>query len=359
MFGVLEIRFPGVRYLSTASSLMEQGLASEQEHLLPADEQASDRPFPTARWTHVGQMRPRSNHTATFIPPSAAGTQYLQGYVFVFGGTMAGHTVNTVDVLDLETFTWDANKACHGEVPTPRNSHSAMLLATPHGPRVLVAGGGTGDRSNGGPPRGGTDLSDASWLDPRTFTWEPAAAGSSLLGRGHVAVDLCGTAALVGGGRSPSLQCTAFSAGIRLESGCGRWDVEALTGVAGASLPQPRVFGGGCTLPDGTLLMFGGWHPWRGTSDELWAAHVDGCVTPFCSSICDGARPVLRSRSDRFRKGPRRHPDACHGAASSVSSCMSSVCSCLERLANAGKQIVERSMLLCPRRCRDPLLPQE
>lgn len=356
MFGILQICFPGVRSLSAASSLMEQGMASEQEQLLPEDEQASDSPLPTASWTYLGQMRPRSNHTATFIPPSAAGPRYLNGYVLLFGGTMSGHTVNNIDVLDLETFAWEADRVSEGEAPTPRNSHSATLLATPQGPRVLVAGGGTGDRSNGGPPRGGTDLADASWFDPRTFCWEQAADGVSGLGRGHMAFDLCGTAAILGGGRSPSLQCTAFGA-----CASRRWDVEALAETG--TVPQPRIFGGGCLLPDGTLLIFGGWHPWRGASDELWAAHVDGWVTPFCSSLRSGAQPIRRSKSNTFRENFCRDQPAashlCSDAVSGIRSCASSACACLQQITSTAKQIVERAKLWCPRRYSDELFPQE
>eukprot|EP00747_Dinoflagellata_sp_TGD_P037989 gnl/TRDRNA2_/TRDRNA2_139412_c1_seq1.p1 gnl/TRDRNA2_/TRDRNA2_139412_c1~~gnl/TRDRNA2_/TRDRNA2_139412_c1_seq1.p1 ORF type:complete len:139 (-),score=13.01 gnl/TRDRNA2_/TRDRNA2_139412_c1_seq1:171-545(-) len=52
--------------------------------------------------------------------------------------------------------------------------------------------------------------------------------------------------------------------------------------MVGDRMPSPRILGGGCALPDGTLLLYGGWNPALGTYGDMWAAHVEGYITPFC-----------------------------------------------------------------------------
>lgn len=272
-----------------------------------ADYRASGVALPTARWCYNGPMRPRSNHTATYVPPGVSGTRYTHGYLLVFGGNVGGVVVNTVDVLDLEDMTWEGGKLTTGEIPSPRNSHSALLLPTRNGHELLVMGGGTGDVRSGGPPRGGQDLSSAYWLDPRSFAWRrEKEADAASLGRGHIAVNLFGTAVVVGGGRVPHFQTTAFRSGT---SSLG-WEVESTVGDNG--LPPPRILGGGCALPDGTLLIYGGWHPYGDTFDDIWAAHVDGVVTPFCKPLCNPASssesPAFPSRPPLRRKNRNRPP---------------------------------------------------
>ncbi|CAJ1427662.1 unnamed protein product [Effrenium voratum] len=219
----------------------------------------------TARWLKVGEMVPRANHTATFVPPSIAGDAFPQGYVVVFGGCIDGQASNCLELLDLSSMQW-LEPAASGETPRPRNSHSATLVRDADfgvlGPAILVAGGGTGDGSNGGPPRGGRDLQDAFWLrlrggldlDGLGLRWAPAAVPGA--GRGHVAARLAGTSTVVflGGGKPPLPQARS----------------------TGGDLEAPgRAFGGGCSLPMGCVLVYGGWHPSRGTFGDIWAAGVD------------------------------------------------------------------------------------
>lgn len=240
-------------------------------------------------------MTPRSNHSATYIPAEVAGPRYPHGCLLAIGGNVRGRVVNTVDVLDLEDLTWENRKATEGSPPEPRNSHSAVLMNSYSQSRVLVMGGCTGDGSNGGPPRGGVDIHTAYWLDPQSFKWQRAReADACSLGRGHIAVKVCGTVVIIGGGRLPSFQMTAFRADSQPS-----WKVDAIAGSSG--LPRPRILGGGCALPDGSVLIYGGWHPMMGTFDDVWVAHVDGWISPFCAPLCGlppretEARPARRS----------------------------------------------------------------
>lgn len=237
--------------------------------------------LPTGRWAAIGPMTPRSNHTATFVPPeSARAGMYPHGMLLVFGGNVRGQVVNSIDVLDLESMAWTVGHPSEGPAPSPRNSHTATLVATARGDQILVAGGGTGDGTNGGPPRGGEDMDDAFWLDPSNFRWEHA-QGVVARGRGHNAFRLGTTVVLQGGGYVPTAMASSVSNGGRRVVD----QVEVLSNMTAGSLPQPRAFGGACTLPDGTLVMYGGWHPLLGTFSDVWVGHVDGVPSGFCAGL--------------------------------------------------------------------------
>merc|ERR1712032_252110 len=121
-------------------------------------------------------------------------------------------------------------------------------------------------------------------------------------GRGHTSVKMSGTAVIIGGGRLPRSQATAFACDECPTS----WQVDV---VPSSQVPPPRILGGGCALADGTLLMYGGWHPFLGTFEDVWAAHVDGCITPFCGPLCGEPAavdsPPQSNRPVRGRSGRR------------------------------------------------------
>lgn len=262
--------------------------------------------LPTAKCTYCGPMTARANHTATYVPGHRAGPRYRSGYLLLFGGNVGGRVVNTIDILDLEDMTWEYSKVTTGELPCPRNSHSALLLPTPSGDEILIMGGGTGDDTNGGPPRGGCDLHSCFWLHPESFSWrhEPE-AGGTFLGRGHLAVNLSGTAVVISGGRFLRLRMSAF----RAEPSPSGWEVEAAQ--SDLSLPLPRILGGGCSLPDGTILIYAGWHPVMGTFADLWAAHVDGVVSPFCEALSKESKDSSARRPIRKKKSTSSDADWC------------------------------------------------
>eukprot|EP00928_Gymnodinium_smaydae_P061968 TRINITY_DN45917_c0_g1_i1.p1 TRINITY_DN45917_c0_g1~~TRINITY_DN45917_c0_g1_i1.p1 ORF type:complete len:526 (-),score=89.51 TRINITY_DN45917_c0_g1_i1:151-1728(-) len=272
-YGILELTFPD---RTSSAGLLEGDItetAKGEEAL--GDEKVSPL-LPAAKWVHVANMAPRSNHSATYIPARAAGPQYPMGYLLLFGGNMGGSTSRTVDVLDLASWTWELNKRVTGHRPPARNSHSALLLRTSSGAsRVLVAGGGTGDATNGYPPRGGCDLSDAFWFDPKAFHWSPAPS-SMARGRGHVAVRVANAAVYLGGGKELPFGASALVAD-------GDRPLRRLQLLASGNVSlRSRAFGGGCALPDGTIILFGGWHACLGAFDDFVAGRLGGWTAPLC-----------------------------------------------------------------------------
>lgn len=247
-----------------------------------------------AKWVHTGQMpSDRSNHTATFIPPRVSGPSFPAGYLLVFAGNQDGEVTNTLDVLDLDTFRWcDAYVDPEAPEPSPRNSHSATLLQVPFlGDAVLMVGGGTGCGDNGGPPRGGHDVTDSWWLSglesggPFKWTRAPQGDGRPIAaGRGHVAcrLDGTGTVLTVGGGLPPRNMCVAFD----VAKGGLRYGGEShIVEMEMHSVPSPRAFGGGCALPGGSLLIYGGWHPRLGTFGDVWIGHVGSTETELFKQV--------------------------------------------------------------------------
>jgi len=261
---------------------------------------------PTARWVKTGQMTPRSNHSATFVPPRLAGAQFPAGYLLVFGGNVNGCCVDSLELLDLETYAWTPVIA-EGEGPRPRNSHTATLVegallnpSLKQQPGILILGGGNGDDSNGGPPRGGTDFSSAYWLhgleNASSLRFSQASAGAN--GRGHTACLMAGTGTVLafGGGRPPTRAMAAY-----LEGQPQPLQESAAAGQA----PSARAFGGGCGLPDGTVLVYGGWHPRGGTFGDFWAAHAGATPTKFFAELPEAPEDQDVSDSDSMEVDPR------------------------------------------------------
>lgn len=265
---------------------------------------------------------PRSNATATYVPARFADpARYPMGYVMLFGGNVDRCASNTMDVLDLSTFTW----SIMGELPNsppPRNSHSAVLMPDEEEPatkaKVLVFGGGTG----GDVPRGGMDLADFATFDPRAMTWigpvnqELVLEDRLVPGRAHVAVKVARSVLFFGGGRSPSKQLTAMPCQQLSERHAQRvaaaaahaephddpgaldgfdaawgtllrsltWkcvpplDEQGVPCATASCQPPPRAFHAAVSLaPAGVpmLLVYGGWHPRMGNFGDIWAAKLD------------------------------------------------------------------------------------
>merc|ERR1711862_879342 len=55
--------------------------------------------------------------------------------------------------------------------------------------------------------------------------------------------------------------------------------------TTGRAHPRGRAFGGGCTLEDGSLLLYGGWHPFLGTYNDIWLGHAAGCPTKYSARL--------------------------------------------------------------------------
>ena len=236
-----------------------------------------------ARWVRTGSQMPRANHSATYVPPSIAGHLYPDGYLLVFGGCVNGTNSNAMSLLDFSNYHW-TEIDMGASSPEPQNSHSATLVSCTVGSNgskkleyaILILGGGGGDASNGGPPRGGRDfVASEYWLcglEGAQFRWEAHQSSVGPGGRGHVAVRLSGTDTVVmmGGGRPPLQRTCAVTTGISGITGNRARVLECKT-----KGPAARAFGGGCALPGGLAMVYGGWHPCKGTFSDVWVACFD------------------------------------------------------------------------------------
>lgn len=236
-----------------------------------------------ARWVRTGSQMPRANHSATYVPPSIAGHLYPDGYLLVFGGCVNGTNSNAMSLLDFSNYHW-TEIDMGASSPEPQNSHSATLVSCTVGSNgskkleyaILILGGGGGDASNGGPPRGGRDfVASEYWLcglEGAQFRWEAHQSSVGPGGRGHVAVRLSGTDTVVmmGGGRPPLQRTCAVTTGISGITGNHARVLECKT-----KGPAARAFGGGCALPGGLAMVYGGWHPCKGTFSDVWVACFD------------------------------------------------------------------------------------
>ncbi|KAM7470048.1 hypothetical protein LguiA_008231 [Lonicera macranthoides] len=92
---------------------------------------------------------PRESHTATLVG---------EDKLVIFGGSGEGvsNYLNDLHVLDLKTMWWISPEV-KGDVPVPRDSHSAVAIAN----KLFVYGGDCGDRYQG----------NVDMLDMDTMTW--------------------------------------------------------------------------------------------------------------------------------------------------------------------------------------------
>lgn len=259
----------------------------------------------SARWQHIGALTALSNHTCTYVPPRLSGEQYPKGYAVVVGGIQGGMTVGDVGVLDLSTFAWTPSIAMTGAL-APRNSHSATLMRRADGSYgVLVVGGGSGDGTNGNPPRGGRDYPDSDWivgLENAALQWAGASVLDNLVpGRGHIACRLQGTGTLLTlcGGQRPTAGAASFSAG----------EVRAVEVTGEVSAPA-RAFGCGCALPDGTALVYGGYSSRLMThGGDIWALRVVGAESDFFDKLPTEAAAQAPDLEEADRALPMRSLD--------------------------------------------------
>nr|WP_238352731.1 kelch repeat-containing protein [Kribbella solani] len=173
-------------------------------------------------------------------------TQLKDGRVLVAGGESGKLTfpfdgLATAELFDLKTETWTETGAMH----TARWGHTATRL--PSG-KVLVAGG-AGART----PESYQSWSSAELFDPGSGTWTPVDDMTDAR-MGHTAVLLADGNVLVIGG----MLSTGRGDGVALgfcelyNSDTGRW-------TPTGSLTMPRMSHTTALLPDGSVLVAGGW----------------------------------------------------------------------------------------------------
>lgn len=192
----------------------------------------------TGSWTATGSMATaRRAHTATLLP---------NGKVLVVGGD----AVDTAELYDPATGTWTAA----GVLTTTRGYHTATLL--PNG-KVLIAGGYAGYYP------GGDFLSSTELYDPATGTW--SASGSLNLGRfQHAAALLANGKVLITGGlyfggyTGDGYLIVEYSRSAELyDPATGTWSATGSMSVA-------RGGPGATLLPNGKVLITGGYHYYNG-----------------------------------------------------------------------------------------------
>jgi N-acetylneuraminic acid mutarotase len=184
----------------------------------------------------------RERHTATLLP---------NGKVLVTGGyggapnTLAdtGASLASAELFDPATGNWTTT----GSMNTPRRNHIAILLS---GGRVLVAGG----------TNGATILASAEIYDPATGLWTPAASMHAARDVASVAMLANGNVLVVNGLNGAS--SAAFGTGT-----CEVYDPVADSWSATVPTAVPRTGGLATALPDGRVMVVGGWPNYAGAPE--------------------------------------------------------------------------------------------
>jgi hypothetical protein len=191
----------------------------------------------TGMWSPTGNLNtPRFAFTATLL---------TTGKVLVAGGVdNSDASLNSSELYDPEIGTWSFT----GDLITARFDHTATLLEDG---TVLAVAGWTDDFFQ-------TVTSDVELYDPITGSWS-SAAGLHLARVLHTATRLQdGRVLVVGGYRTaPDYIPTSFSGAELYDPTSGTWS--AGWNIVG-SLQYPREGHTATLLPDGEVLVAGGFH---------------------------------------------------------------------------------------------------
>ncbi len=181
----------------------------------------------TGSWTATSRMvEARTDHTATLL---------LDGRVLVAGG----FGVSSAELYDPKSGRW----APTGTMTVDRAYHTATLL--PDGKVLVVGGFGGGDNA------ATRSLTSAEVYDPVTGTW--TLAGAMVESRaGHTAMLLPSGRVLVAGGSNDGGSYHPTASAELYDPGTGSW-------TATRSMIVARVYAAATLLPDGTVLIAGGW----------------------------------------------------------------------------------------------------
>jgi len=191
----------------------------------------------TGAWAPAAPMAtPRSGHTATLL---------RDGTVLVVGGStrtgyQAGGTTRAAERYDPRTDRWSPA----GQLITGREGHTATPLADG---RVLIVGGRPDILAYGAP---------AELYDPATNRW--TATGPMVAPRGgeHRATRLADGSVLVTGGYTSRPDA---SSAVSPQATAERYDPAADRWAAVAPMSSPRNAHSATLLPDGTVLVAGGY----------------------------------------------------------------------------------------------------
>jgi Calx-beta domain/FG-GAP-like repeat/Galactose oxidase, central domain/IPT/TIG domain/Kelch motif len=217
-------------------------------------------------WTAAAPLStPRTDHTATLL---ADGRVLVVGGAAVLDGFTLDTFLGTAEIFDPSTGGWTAT----GALATTRARHAAVLL--PNG-EVLVLGG----THDGNPLEGG--LTSAERYDPRTGTW--TATGSL------VVIDRIGAAAI----GLPSGKILVVGGYAERDALPPKSDaVEIYDPTTGAFSPGPevcrRVDGALTLLPDGRVLVSGGYNPFPCPDQTFEPNYGPASRRPLVSSTSGG-----------------------------------------------------------------------
>jgi N-acetylneuraminic acid mutarotase len=173
-----------------------------------------------------------------------AAVELDNGSVLVVGGWNKSHApISSAEMFDASTIQW----VSVAPMQLPRSQATVTNLG---GGRILVAGGWISHNSDGG----WTATSSAEIYDPGTGTWSytgsmsmpRALASATLLADGRV---------LVAGGD----QAWVGSTGESVLSSAEVYDPRAGTWSAAGNMSSPRAAQFAGRLPDGRVLVSGGW----------------------------------------------------------------------------------------------------
>ena len=187
----------------------------------------------TGFWRSVtGMLQPRAYAMAVVL---------ADGSVLVAGGSRNGQPLDTAERYNPATDTWVAA----GRLNLPRTQGTLTLLRDD---RVLAVGGGV----VGGPDWNST--ASAELFDPKRGVWSIAAPMSVARAR-HTATVLPDGVVLVAGGAT-TFHGETGSVTAKAEL----YDPKAGTWRAAAPMSHPRYVHGAALLPDGKVLVAGGWY---------------------------------------------------------------------------------------------------
>jgi hypothetical protein len=203
----------------------------------------------TGTFSATGPMAAyRENHTATRLS---------DGRVLVVGGYSGSATLATAELYDPSTGTFSPT----GSLATSRDLHTATLLS---GDRVLIAGG----ISVVSPPIGDSVLT-AELYDPGTGTFSPL--GSIATARAeHTATLLRSERVLLAGG--------ADDASAEL------YDPQTNSWASAGQMTAVRGRGTATLLPDGRVLFVGGYDKGGHSGHDLASAEVYDAASGFIAT---------------------------------------------------------------------------
>jgi len=188
----------------------------------------------SGKWSATGPMaKPRAAHTATLL---------RTGEVLVAGGVLGGHDplVSTAELYDPSTGSWSPT----GSMENGRAEHTATLLAD----GTVLAVGGRGNAHS-------ASLQDLVIYDPTVGKWAPAPHQLNEIRGLHTATLFADGKVLITGG-------TKLFSGNRVDDVLASteiYDPTAKTITKAAPLKQPRYYHTATMLPNGQVLVAGGY----------------------------------------------------------------------------------------------------